>query len=78
MYQVAHKVGIGSYWDEDGCDEIVAEVPGKDIPRVGDVLDLQCLNDPKHSRKSYLVREVKRSINFKPYGEFIKVYVIDL
>lgn len=79
MYKVAFKNGIGSYYDEDGCDWEIAEIPSNNIPQVNDVLDLECVDEKSiYSRKSYLVREVKRSINLKSFGEWIYVYVIEI
>lgn len=77
MYKIAFKNGIGTYYDEDGCDCIVAEIPSDNIPRVGDILDLES-NDENVSRKQYLVKEVKRVINLNPFGEWIYVYVIEM
>jgi hypothetical protein len=51
MYKVAFKNGIGTYYDEDGCDYIIAEVPSNNIPSVGDILDLQS-NDKKQVEKN--------------------------
>jgi len=77
MYEIALKSGTGRYYDPDGCDEVIAEVPSLNIPQVGDMIDLECKHE-KVSRRTYLVREVKRSINIEPFAEWIYVYVIEL
>lgn len=79
MYTVAVKSGTNGYYDYDCCDEVIAEIPSNNIPRVGDVLEFGDSNN--YNNKKYLVREVKYSINHKNekhnFGEWIYVYVIN-
>lgn len=78
MYSIAIKSGSCGYSDYDNCDWVVAEVQSDNIPRVGDILDID--DGSNEGRKEYLVREIKRSINLKTdkheEGEWIRVYVI--
>lgn len=79
MYTVAIKSGTNDYYDMDGCDWIIAEIPSTNIPHVEDILEFG--DKENMNRKRYLVREVKRMYNFKnakhEYGEWIYVYVIN-
>ena len=80
MYSVAFKNGMGSYYDEGGCDSVIAEIPSPNIPRIGDILELQCKGN-KLDASQYLVREVKRILNvepFEPFEERVYVYVIKI
>lgn len=78
MYYVAFKSGIGNYHDEDGCDQIIAEIPSDNIPRKGDILRFG--DKDNQDMENYLVMEIKRTFNHQnnkhEFGEYIYVYVI--
>jgi hypothetical protein len=80
MYKVAKKSGSNGYSDYDNCDCVLGEVPSNDIPRVGDIIDIDF--GTGKGRRKLLVREIKRSINLPiekyPFGEWIYVYVWDV
>lgn len=79
MYTVALKSGTNGHGDYDNCDLIISEIPSNNIPRVGDILEFGDKDNRNH--KTYLVREVKRTFNYKndkhEFGEWIYVYVIN-
>lgn len=80
MYYVAKKSGMGSYYDQDGCDLILAEIPSSSIPRKGDVLEFG--DKDNRNPVKYLVMEIKRMFNHNnekhEFGEWIYVYVINM
>jgi hypothetical protein len=79
MYTVAVKSGTNGHHDFDNCDMILAEIPSDNIPAKGDILEFGDKDNRYH--KSYLVREVTRTYNFKndthEFGEWVTVYVIN-
>ena len=80
MYTVNVKSGTNGHYDYDNCDLRLAEVPSNNIPRVGDILNL--VPDGKEFPSDYLVREVKFVLvnggQHRDFGEYIKVYVINI
>lgn len=80
MFYVAFKSGLGSYSQQDNCDQILAEIPSHNIPSKGDVLEFGDKENMKNQQ--YLVMEVKRVYNHRndkhDFGEWIYVYVIPM
>lgn len=78
MFFVVVKSGTNGYEDYDNCHKLLKEIPSNNIPSIGDILQF---DDKNGARTKYLVREVKRSYNFKTkyqeFGEYIYVYVIN-
>jgi|GEM_PF-5878244 len=79
MFYVMVKSGTNGYSDYDNCDLLLTEIPSSNIPRIGEILEFG--DKENFTRKKYLVREIKRSYNFKTdkheYGEWTYVYVIN-
>ncbi|MBD7970246.1 hypothetical protein [Paenibacillus gallinarum] len=79
MFYVAVKSGTNGYEDIDNCDMLLTKIPSNDIPRKGDILEFNDIEDKVHSK--YLVREIKRyyqrATEQQVYAEFIYVYVIN-
>jgi len=79
MFKVAIKSGTCGWHDYDNCDQVIIDIPSDNIPRVGEVLEINDLDN-----KKYLVTEVKRvylipnETSTYEFGEWIYVYVISV
>lgn len=79
MFYVHVKSGTNGYYDEDGCDMMIAEIESDNIPMVGEILFFG--DQDNRNQRSYLVREVKRvyhhGTGYTPPREWVYVYVIN-
>ncbi len=76
MYEIAFKNGLGSYYDEDGCDCIIAKIPSNNIPRENEIIEL--IGGKTNTLRYFLAKEIKRSVTLNPFKEWIRVYVIEI
>lgn len=70
-FTVLIKSGTCGYFDYDGIDYLVGEVPSDNIPSIGEYLTLQdARKDTKFSYTKYLVTEIHREYFIDKSGEF--------
>ena len=78
-YNVYIKSGTGGHFDEDGCDNLIAELVTPFLPRIGEIISLEERNkENKLYYQSYLIRDIKYWVQENNQNNGIDLYVIPI